>query len=413
MKSYKDFKRVDEAAVAPDPFQELDKQIDALFDELKQKLTNPANPKSAAEIGWKNWIALNRHKYEWNSLAEYHAIKEFGEEFHEALTTAGPFDAVVDEFREKMKQMVRTFVASQQKVRKPRTPKPVAPPVDPSAASTVTPTPKVAPTAPIEPAKPAPAPAAKEPETEPEDTPAPVPTPAPATVAKPTVQPPAPAPAKAAEPAESEEDKLMKLGAAIAFAKDMEGDQDPSDEDIQYAMQQPLNVQHHSVMRDAYIKLARDYLQKKAGSNLASSATPTKDQIEQPPTQEEPPAKGPVPAPAGASLHPTREDLMAMTPKQFKDWMEENDPELVGAYEGMKWWTKGMRDEIVGSFITNRDFLSKKTESLQYKVNKYKELLRRDNRPERLLSEAAKLPFNERVNFYKKKLSSHDKSSTI
>ena len=387
MKTYQDFKQINEA-IPSDPLQDLEKQIDALFDELKQKLRSTTEPRQGWLDNLNKWYAKNKHRYEW-TLQEYHDVTNYMGTLYEALTDPN-VEAVLDEYKEKLKQIVRTYMSSgpQTKQRKPK--------AEPTAAPTPAEAPKtsVTPTAVTQPAE-----APKTIQTqEPPSTVKPAEVPKAPVVTQPTEVP------KAAQQEPEEDDKLARLGAAILLARDVVGDDNITPDDINHALKQPLNLQSHGALRDTYIKVAKAYKQQQSDSQ---APTVTKDQI-QPPKTPTPPAKAPIPdQPAPANqLEPSADDLRAMKPSQFKDWLLDHDPELAGAYEGEKWWGKSFRDELIMSYMRMRALKNKTTESLQYKVNKYKEMLRKEDRPEFLLHEATKVPFNERVAFYKKKLTS-------
>jgi hypothetical protein len=88
-----------------------------------------------------------------------------------------------------------------------------------------------------------------------------------------------------------------------------------------------------------------------------------------------------------------------MTPDQFKAWIMKNDPELADAYEGQNWWHTNKRPELVGAYFNNP---KRKTESLQHVINRYKDMLRSENRPK--IISLRDVPLSEKVQFCKMKL---------
>ncbi len=80
--------------------------------------------------------------------------------------------------------------------------------------------------------------------------------------------------------------------------------------------------------------------------------------------------------------------------------MREHDPDTYEAYQDVNW--KDEKDAIIDAHMWQRT----QEESIQNQVNKYKQLLREDHRPELLKNQVAKLSISEKVNFYREKLAS-------
>ena len=491
MNTYQDFKRKDEAVEISNPSQDIESQIDALFDELKKKVRDLENPEPRQSYAdrVKAWYDSPkvRQKMAYNptfrSLESYNYLQQF----KEALSVSD-IESVLDEYKEKLKQMLRTMAASQPASQAPKPVTPVAkPPVAPKMETPPIAKPPVAPkmeTPPI--AKPPVAPPSKpKMETPPIATPKSTPVTAPASA-----------------PAENpEEDKLVRLGYAVLLTRKMLDITDVSQDDIDYVLSQPFDHKYKS-SKEKCIKAAKEYQQSQGKSPIS----PAKSDINTPvstnptigPIPNQPPVidplevrkwaktkselrdmsdeefkkfvmdsdpdgvpitlghydgensptgwwdkvhRGeainelptdlikskksklpPMPPPPDDGTLPTREQLLAMKPQQFKSFLLEHDPDLAKSYEGQPWENRSFRTEIVDSLLHFWDVQDNKAktdpnqmpmESLQHKVNKYKEMLQQSNRPELLLQEAAKIPFTDRVKFYKKKLNCHDMSSTI
>jgi hypothetical protein len=375
MKSYHDFKKINESDEMLSVVQELEKQIDDLFDELRRKIHSPKDSRTSTHDALLAWLAKNKQKYEWTKLAEYFAIKDFSQKFYEALTTEEDIDTVLNTYRKKLKQLVRKFLGVE----------------TPPAAEVPAPKAEV------------PAPKAEVP------------------------APKAEVPPKAAEVVKPEEEEaLMKLGYALSLLRDSE-DEIPLLDHIKAYLKMPFDAKHPGHTKDKYIQNAQAYL-KQTNSNLhdlglmkTSDNNPTKA-----PIQGTPPPVYPTKIQfeqmakkqfenwlAASSPQIPNEILQSMTGHQFHLFIQKHDSDLEDAYVDTKPspWTK-RRDEIIGEFIRNRDRL-KQTESIQCRVNKYKKMLQQPNRPEILLYEAAGVPLSERVNFYKKKLSCRDRFLTI
>lgn len=497
MKTYQDFKRKDEAVETANPSQDIERQIDALFDELKKKvrdLENPQPRQSYADMV-KTWMARPRAERERIAagLESYNYLRQF----QEALAV-NDIDTVLDEYREKLKQMVRTYAASMavpQAAPQAAAPQQVTPAAEPQVQPQPKPKPKRQPK-PVEKSVETPPQQATIPPVEaaPQKTVPPVPKPKeepPATQAKPT--PKAEIPPVQEKPQEDPaRDNKIRKGYAVLLARSVLDTKDVSQEDIDYVMSQPFDHKYHANEKEclkAYDEFeASQKAAPPAGKDKIDAApepaaqnkgpipdTPepvnpmtekgwakTKSELkdmsdeefkafvmdndpdgipimlghydgENSPTawwhqvhrQEainELPAdlikkkkKVPSPPPPSDGSLPTREQLMAMTPQKFKQFLLSHDTDLAKSYEGQPWENRSFRPEIVDSLLhfwqlqddkENASINQMPMESLKHRVNKYKEMLRQDNRPELLLHEAAKVPFNERVSFYKKKLRS-------
>jgi hypothetical protein len=384
MISYRQFRLKESATPAPDPVDELERQIDALFDELKQRIRTLWTPRAQ----WLDDIIARTSKIKGESLTleHYHELTEFISDFQEALSDAdvANLDKIVDEFKGRFKQIMTAYRAKN--VKPPRKPR----------KSTATPT--------VDTTAPAPAPAPVPAVTTTTEKPVPAPaeptvtTTVPASTTTTAVEKPAPASASA-EPAvmTPEEGELIKMGAMLHYLRDVLGITDdpiPESEWDQLKDEfKNFDPAKHAAHKDFFIKIAKEYKDKH------QSPAPMKGDIEAQP--------GELPVPK--TPHEVSEaELMVMDNDAFRQFILDHDPEIEQMYEGEHWWDKKHRGDIVANFLIARKY---RNESVRRFVDKYKALLRQSERPQFLLREAVKLPLSQRAKFYREKLSCRGKLS--
>jgi hypothetical protein len=429
MISYRQFRKLYETDAAATPpaatpqapnIEDLEKQIDALFDELKTRIRSMYTPRKDWMSDLQAWAA--GPKTEHLNLEYYHALDNYFSEFQEALNSSDLLlvDRLIDEYKAKFKQLMATYKQQMAAATPARTRRPRRSATDPVTPTTTTTGPE-----------PAPAPAAGAgvvTPTEPEPEPAPATATATRTEPDPVEEKPEPAPATttvAPAPATTvatgggettpEDNELIKLGAMVVAWHDDVGQMGVIPDDSMQELEKSFadfKPEDHTDDKDFLIKIARDYLKMKNGGSAADlkadlNAGPMKGDIESKP-DETPVTTTPVKA--EEAKPPTKQQLMAMKDEEFKQFVTDpanpwSDPQLEEMYEGEEWWKRRMRREVVDNYLLALEDRLKKKESLQHYVNRYKKLLREANRPQFLLREAAKLPLSKRIGFYRQKLS--------
>jgi len=394
-----------------DQFGELDKQIDAIFDDIKTKVKDLSVPKSSipntVQSGMQN---LTRKRYDPNWLKKlrqthnvyerYDTLNKFSKKFiaelMEAVDTSS-IDQVIDQYKQRLKGIMRMFMSS------PKSQNPYAsgfqmhnqwqppePEPQKSSDSSFQVSNQWAPqqysyqynpqqssqvqmpseTMPVN------NPAQSQPETpmkrtKKPRTPKPVAqevTPTPEAPAQPEIQP--------QTPSQNDDDALARKGHAIVNAIHIKGD-DITDDDIKaLGRKGDYDMSEDSPEdRANYIKIAQDYNKKLAASNPAAPV-PEKRKRGRKPKNVNPSAE--IPKASNSESQPTQQItpqadeaiLKNMLPEDFKKFIFDNDPELADAYDSREWWKPSLRDELIASYLSFKKGKEAKTESALKKIIK-------------------------------------------
>lgn len=356
---------------------DIESQIDALFDELKTKLKGFTDNRPQSWVdNAKAFSAMWRNKYGARhglvptaatptNLEHYKSLTECVDKLWESvapLAGGSELEAVIDQYRDRFKGIVKSYIQTLTPQTQTLTPQ-IEPQKRTRRPRAVVASPETPPTQ---------EPSAQVPQSQPEATPQPT-------------QEPAASTSEPGKGLSSEEAEQMKMGAMIAYCRDVLGISEtpiPQDElNIVKDEFKDFDPSKHLQHKDYYISLAREYSASPAPVKHATSNIET------------------LPGEEPLSGSPNKEQLMTMKPLDFKKHIEENDPELASAYEGQNWWARTMRQDLVDAYLASKT----KTESLQHYVEKYKSMLQTPTRPF-LLGEARNLPTSERVEYLKKSL---------
>lgn len=229
--------------------------------------------------------------------------------------------------------------------------------------------------------------------------------------------PPVPAPVAPPEPAQnppekdSPEDELVRLGRKILIAKIQANVKNPTEKDLEMAASVDKDFDIKSLStneREKCIKRAKEYLQKQSNKSLEE---PPKAEPMTPPV--EPERQEPVKSSTDLPESKTDDEVKKMTRGEIKEYVTRFNPkaeDYLSKNIGKFWFKESNRATAIDvlKFIMKNPEVMKQNanESVQHKVNKFVNLLRRPHRPAILIHEAAKLPIREKIELYKKHLRS-------
>jgi hypothetical protein len=408
----------------------LDKQIDSLFDELKKRIYDLTAPRSTWFDKMKGWTGKQMRTFadrlqqpkqnplfakgptQENNLSlnleQYAQIKVLVEELEIKINENNGFiDNILDQYKTRLKNLIKSYVARPKVV--PRVIK-SEPNVEKSFTGSefderipggyVQHDPWT-----LEPHKEEPE--AEEPPSkiEPKAEPTPIPKIEPEkTTQAPTeprrrkrrerILPQTQEEAPKVRQVSPEDVENIKLGYALDLAKHLFGT--PSESDLKMAIEQTKDHDIGQIDASRYndfIKIAKEFKNKNSAQPMAASESPTQQ-----------PQIGPMDVPpAPASNEKTKDQLLAMTGKELKDFLKDHDPELVDAYNDREWHSKHLRKEIVLSYLASKNH-KRQSESFEGRIQLYKTLLREDVRPKLIHYQLQNIPFNEKLSMILKRI---------